>query len=613
MKNKLYTKLFLYCVSIVILSSLLIGVVIYQRSSHELDNQLDRHMSQIVQNALNHTDLYIKSYDRTMITLLTNRELKKFIDLPSDADHYDRYSLQSSIKSMAFTPIMDRNPELISMYALSFEGNTAYSFSTDIVEPSFNKEEKAKQLTDLQSLMKDQSGLMINTTTIIPGWNGKVIRMARPLKGLTSTEVKGVMVMEVRSQELAALWRGIDLGDRGYFYIMDAQGNTVYQPQELVDNETSPAQDKQLTTLIGQADEKTFKYTMSDEEERVFMTRKSTYSGWRLVASMPLDEWRKPVDNIRSTVWTVGLFSIFIASLLAYRFARSITQPIQTIIQGMRQTEQGRWVSLPMPKRNDEISEMMRRYNLMVTRLSELIDRVYAAELKEQQTIIERQKAEYQALQLQINPHFMYNTLGTIVCYAEVEGSEDITEMVASLAFMMRYSLQTTLEEITVANELNHVLNYMTIMKHRHDIELELRVEVPPEWLLYKMVRLTLQPLIENAFQHAFPQGIEPQHNVTISAACDEEYFHVSVADNGAGMSIERLQEIRERLAQGRLADEPQQPSAGFSFSEMSGGIGLLNVHRRIQLVFGEQYGLRVDRLDQGTMVTMVMPLPPVR
>ncbi|MFX3634468.1 MAG: sensor histidine kinase [Candidatus Pristimantibacillus sp.] len=609
MKNKLYTKLFLYCVSIVILSSLLIGVVIYQRSSHELDNQLDRHMSQIVQNALNHTDLYLESYDRTMISLLTNRDLKKFIDLPSDADDYDRYSLQASIKSIAFTPIMDRNPELISMYALSFEGNTAYSFSSDITEPSFTKEAKAKQLSDLQSFMHGKSGLMINTTTILPGWNGKVIRMARPLKSLSTNAVKGFMVMEVRSQELAALWRGIDLGDRGYFYIMDDQGNTIYQPQELLDNEASPAQDKQLTALIGQADEKIFKYTTSDEEERVFMTRNSTYSGWRLVASMPLAEWRKPVDNIRSTVWTIGLFSILIASLLAYRFARSITQPIQTIIHGMRQTEQGRWVSLPMPKRNDEISEMMRRYNLMVTRLSELIDRVYAAELKEQQTIIERQKAEYQALQLQINPHFMYNTLGTIVCYAEVEGSEDITEMVASLAYMLRYSLQTTLEEITIANELNHVLNYMIIMKHRHDIELELRVEVPPEWLLYKMVRLTLQPLIENAFQHAFPRGIEPHHFVTISASCDESYFRVSIADNGIGMSVERLQEIQERLVQGRLAEEPP-PSSGFIYSELSGGIGLLNVHRRIQLVFGEQYGLQIDRLEQGTMVTMVMPLP---
>ena len=131
------------------------------------------------------------------------------------------------------------------------------------------------------------------------------------------------------------------------------------------------------------------------------------------------------------------------------------------------------------PKREDELTEMM-RYNLMVTRLSELIERVYETEAAEK-TIIERQKAEFQALQLQINPHFMYNTLETIVCYAEVEGSSEITEMVSSLGFMMRYSLLTSLEEITIANELKHVLNYMTIMKHRHDLEFDLRVEVPHE------------------------------------------------------------------------------------------------------------------------------------
>ena len=110
MKNKLYRKLFLYFVSIIVLTTLLIGIVTYTRSSAELDRQLDRHMSQIVQNALNHTDLYIKSYDRTMISLLTNRELKKFVDLPNPADHYEYYQISSTIKDTVFRPLMDRGP-----------------------------------------------------------------------------------------------------------------------------------------------------------------------------------------------------------------------------------------------------------------------------------------------------------------------------------------------------------------------------------------------------------------------------------------------------------------------------------------------------------------------
>ena len=112
--------------------------------------------------------------------------------------------------------------------------------------------------------------------------------------------------MEVRSQELSSLWKGIDLGERGYFYIADASGQVVYQPEGLVHNASSPAEDPKLTAAIMGADEESFKYTTADGEQRVFMTRMSPYSGWRLVASMPLEEWRKPIASIRSTVWTIG-------------------------------------------------------------------------------------------------------------------------------------------------------------------------------------------------------------------------------------------------------------------------------------------------------------------
>ncbi|MEF7439479.1 sensor histidine kinase [Paenibacillus lautus] len=612
MKNKLYRKLFLYCVSIIALSSLLIGIVTYARSSAELDRQLDRHLSQIVQNALNHTDLYIKSYDRTMISLLTNRELKKFVDLPNPADHYEYYHISSTIKDTVFRPLMDRGPELLTMYLLSYNGNATYSFGSDFTAPVFSEEDKSKQLTELRHATKDESGLMIHTESIIPGRSGSVIRMTRQMKGLSSTAEKGVLAMEVRSQELSSLWKGIDLGERGYFYIADASGHVVYQPEGLEDNASSPARDSKLTAAIMEADEESFKYTTVDGEQRVFMTRMSPYSGWRLVASIPLEEWRQPIANIRTTAWTIGLISLVAACLLAYRFTRSITQPIQTIIRGMRQTEQGRWIPLDLPeRRQDELTEMMQRYNLMVSRLSELIERVYETELQQQKTIIERQKAEFQALQLQINPHFMYNTLETIVCYAEVEGSSEITEMVSSLGFMMRYSLLTSLEEITVANELNHVLNYMTIMKHRHDMEFDLRVEVPHELLLYKMVRLTLQPLIENAFQHAFPDGIEASQHIIISAGCSDDAFWVSVTDNGIGMTDEQLREVAARLSY-EHDHTNHSPESSLNLNG-TGGIGLLNVHRRIQLVFGESYGLRVTSAGEGTGTTirMVMPSPP--
>ena len=267
------------------------------------------------------------------------------------------------------------------MYLLSYNGNATYSFGSDFTAPVFSAEEKAKRLTDLRNTTKDESGLMIHTESIIPG---------RARRGTHDETDQGSILHsgKRRARHGSAFpgvilpLEGIDLGERGYFYIADASGQVVYQPEGLVHNASSPAEDPKLTAAIMGADEESFKYTTADGEQRVFMTRMSPYSGWRLVASMPLEEWRKPIASIRSTVWTIGLISLIAACLLAYRFTRSITRPIQTIIRGMRQTEQGRWIPLELPKREDELTEMMRRYNLMVTRLSELIERVYETELQ---------------------------------------------------------------------------------------------------------------------------------------------------------------------------------------------------------------------------------------
>jgi two-component system sensor histidine kinase YesM len=338
----------------------------------------------------------------------------------------------------------------------------------------------------------------------------------------------------------------------------------------------------------------------------MYVSRKSEFSDWQLVVSMPIRELRKPLSNIRSTTLVVGLFTLILAMLLAYRFGKSIAKPVQTLKSGMRETEKGNWATIPLPPHRDEIVELMVRYNLMVKRLSEAVDRVVQVELSNSEIRMERQKAEFQSLQLQINPHFMYNTLETIVCYATIQDSEEISEIVKALAYMLRYSVQTNLEEITVANELKHVMYYLVVLRHRIGREFEIDVAIKPEYLLHVMVRLTLQPLVENVFQHAFPDGLEDYHIVRIDGGVRDGIFWISVEDNGAGMSEAKLTQLREKLNTNRLADG-EVDEAG-----KKGGIGVLNVHRRIQMVYGEQYGLRIEsKLEQGTKMMMAMPALP--
>jgi two-component system sensor histidine kinase YesM len=278
---------------------------------------------------------------------------------------------------------------------------------------------------------------------------------------------------------------------------------------------------------------------------------------------------------------------------------------VQVLKEGMRQTEKGNWRKIPVDGRADEIGSLIHSYNTMVNRLAQMIERVYEAELDKQQSELalrtqqlERQRAEFQALQLQINPHFLYNTLETINCYAILEDSREIREIVDAMAFMLRYALHTNLKEITLVNELNHIRNYLIILKHRTDREFEIDVAVPPELLLEKVVRFTLQPLVENAFEHGFRKMITSQHKIRINAFHEDNYFCITVEDNGLGMTGERLEEVRARLQESRIDER-----------DGAERIGLMNVHRRIRMAFGCGYGLAVDSASgRGTTITIRLP-----
>ncbi|MEK8126860.1 histidine kinase [Paenibacillus filicis] len=592
----LYPKLLLSFLIVIFVSMTGVGVFSYYMSSSELDKLIETQMSQIAGNAVHHTDLYLQSYERSMVSLLSNVEMKRFLDLPADEKGYLYYENRKMIKESSIDSVFIRNPEVAAVYLMSFEGN-ALTFYNDTLGYSFSQEETRKYAEMYKQASKPDGSLAILNRSILPDQQNKTLTLVRQIRGLSSPNNRGVLAIELRSAELSSLWKGMDLGDNGYFFIADEEGTFVYHPDRgLVGSKLSP----KLKEQVLQAGNEAF---VSGEggAERMYMSRRSSFGGWRLVISMPLDELQGPVQTIRTSTIVVGALTLALSLWLARRFGISITRPLQELKEAMRETEKGNWAIIPVPEHRDEIAELMKRYNTMVGRLSELVDKVYQAELRDQENRLERQKAEFQSLQLQINPHFLYNTLETIVCYAFVRDSKEISEIVKALAYMLRYSVQTNLEEITVANELKHVMLFIVVLQHRIGREFELDVVVPPEFLLHHMVRLTMQPLVENVFQHAFPDGIEDYHYIRIDGGMDGDMFWISVEDNGAGIEEEALAQLREKLSANRLADVSPQGKAG--------GIGVVNVHRRIQMVYGDQYGLSIEsQEDKGTRMIMRMP-----
>ncbi|MCY9664047.1 sensor histidine kinase [Paenibacillus alginolyticus] len=605
MKRKtLSGQIYTYFLIVIVLSLLSVGAVSYWQSSRALDDQVKQYMEQMVDSANYQTDSYLQAYELLSNAFSSNSDVRAFMEIKPD-DAYEYYVYSDKIKKFSESSVQSvvtLYKQLNMIYVVGQHGRSFIYENQNLL--NFDPVLVQEQFDNLMKIAGDGKIALLNMS-IRPIDQGTVVTMARKVRGPSyGDENRGVVAIEIKLAELAKTWDRVSLGKEGFFFIVDDTGNYIYPPSMGL----RKPQDE-LASLVLASGNQTFLHKYNGEE-RMFVSRKSGYSDWNLVASMPVEELHRPADTIRTTTIIVGLVTLAIALWLAYRFGRSIIAPIRGLKDSMRETEKGNWQYIDEIGRTDEIGGLIHSYNLMVTRLSDMIKRVYEAELEQQknqlelgETKLERQRAEFQSLQLQINPHFLYNTLETINCYAIVQDSSEITEMVEAMAFMLRYSVQTNLEEITVANELNHVRNYMIVLQHRTGKEFEIDVAIPPGLLLEKMVRLTLQPLIENIFQHAFPDGVEPHHFMRIDARKEGGLFQVFIQDNGTGIKPERLAELRTKLEENRLA-EPEETG-----ESQGGGIGLMNVHRRIQMVFGEAYGLSIDsEWGRGTCVTMTMP-----
>lgn len=605
-KKTLSRQIYSYFLIVIVLSLLSVGAFSYVQSSKALDGQVKQYMEQMIESATYQTDSYLQAYELLSNAFSSNSDVRAFMEIKPN-DPYEYYLFSDKIKRFAESSVQSvvtLYKQLNMIYVVGQHGRSVIYENQNLL--NFDPVLVQDQLTNLMTKTPTDGKIVLLNMSIRDIDQGTVVTMARKVRGPSyGDENRGVVAIEIKLAELAKTWDRVSLGKEGFFFIVDDAGNYIYPPAM---GQRNPKDELSAQVLASGNQTFLFKY---NGEERMFVSRKSGYSDWNLVASMPVDELRRPANTIRTTTIIVGLVTLAVALWIAYRFGRSIIAPIRELKDSMRETEKGNWQYIQDFSRTDEMGGLIHSYNLMVTRLSDMIKRVYEAELEQQknalelgETKLERQRAEFQSLQLQINPHFLYNTLETINCYAIVQDSSEITEMVEAMAFMLRYSVQTNLEEITVANELNHVRNYMLILQHRTEREFEIDVAIPPSLLLEKMVRLTLQPLIENIFQHAFPDGVEEHHKIRIDARKEGGLFQVFVEDNGTGMKPERLAELRRKLEENRLA-EPDENGG----SVRRGGIGFMNVHRRIQMVFGEGYGLSVDsEWGSGTRVTMTMP-----
>ena len=243
-----------------------------------------------------------------------------------------------------------------------------------------------------------------------------------------------------------------------------------------------------------------------------------------------------------------------------------------------------------------------------VLRLNEIIDH--------SNLIVSKKQAEYLALQNQINPHFLYNTLEGIRSEALIAGLDSIAEMTEALATFFRYTISNLENLVTLEDELANIENYYYIQQFRFGSKLDLKIQydrdpgdefTEMDFLQCKLPKLTLQPIVENSIYHGIERKIGKGHLV-IRISASEERLYIRISDDGQGMTDAKLKELNEKLR--RLGDETDDPEKDGEKKQTRGGIAVVNVNRRIKLLFGEEYGIHVySKEGVGTDVVVELPL----
>jgi len=330
----------------------------------------------------------------------------------------------------------------------------------------------------------------------------------------------------------------------------------------------------------------------------LYTVQKSGYTGWNTIIFIPKDVVMLKVKRFQAIIITVGIVTMLLIAAVSYVLSYHITLPLHRMMKIMSRVEQGDFHQRMEYSGNNEIGRLSRMYNLMLDSISRLINEVYESKLAEK-------NAQISALQAQINPHFLYNTLNIMKSISRLRGVEEVAEISESLAGLFQYSMKNLHHPVTLAEEIEHVNNYMKIQRHRFGQRLSLKWDIPDRLLKAAVLKLTIQPLVENAVNHGLKRK-KTGGKIEIRAAESGGILTVTVKDNGEGMTgaeVARLQRVLDTA--NTFQDVPEEESRG---------IGLLNIHQRIQMYFGKSYGLKLfSRPGEGTKVTLNIPFITVK
>lgn len=584
-RSSLRAKLLLIFAVLTTIPLGVVGIVSYARSSSTIKENITDSATQMARQLTTNIELVFKDSEK-FLKIGNHETAIRFLNpYRQSEDSTYRAALELIGLFKLFRDIYEFDTTIKGIYILGFNGNN--------ISEQVGRFHLGRSLSSIPTVSRILS--RAGEVCYIPNQNidyaedpgyGNVISVGKAIVRPSTRDILGVIIVDVDSAAIMELCRGVRMGETGYFSLVTEDARFIYPPDgEREAAGVSPAARRMI------ADYPSGNFVRSagrTPEFFVFDTLKD--AGWKVIGRVKLSEIMRGAYNIRSITVVVVVLCILFAIILYFFISDALTHPIRDLKEKMGLAESGNLEVRAESKNRDEIADLCHSFNVMIAKIKDLLER----NIKEQE---ELKKSELKALQAQINPHFLYNTLDAIVWMTEAGKGEDVVKITKTLSSFFRIVLSKGEEWIRVHDEIEHVRAYLAIQKMRYRDILEYRLELEEEILENRVLKLTLQPIVENAIYHGIKNSRGGGLVTVTGRRLDSERMRFDVIDNGKGMSAERLRQVREALG-GDLLESPREK-----------GYGLMNVNQRIKLYYGKEWGMNVESVeDVGTHVTVVIP-----
>lgn len=575
---------FMMLISIIVL---FLSMISYYFTIRDIENMSINYTQRLLTEISFNIDSYISNMKNMGKVVVENKDVQNLMVFYSkhkgkaltDAEIAQRNMLQTRVVTHINTVANTRN-DITNIAVISKKG--------DIVLSDPNKQPNPYSeynLTDWYLKPLSYKGDIIvspsHVQNLVANEYKWVISISKAILDPSTGEVTGVMVIDLNYRYIEDICENAQLGKNGYIYLIDRDKNIIYHPQQQLIY--TGIKTELIDEMIKLNDSQT--YFNDSSNNKLYIKNDSLLTGWRAVGVVNTSELIKDKRSIINFYVFLAGIAIIFASIIALIISTTITRPIKRLENTMHQVEEGNFDIQSEIVLDNEIGHLSKTFNVMISKIKLLMAEAVSTEK-------EKRKTEIKALQAQINPHFLYNTLDTIIWLSAGGKNEEVVEVTSALAGLFRTSISEGGDLVPLSVEMENIRSYLTIQKMRYQDKLSYRIEISDRLLAMKTPKLILQPIVENAVYHGIklsPTGGE----IAISASECDGTLTVTVQDSGVGMTEEQMS---------NLFKEDKEDHAGM-------GIGVINVNNRIKLCFGEEYGLSYHSVQgKGTRVDILLP-----